>query len=175
MQNLLINTNVLGACIKNKIKNYIYVGTACSFPQHLQMVPRSHCLVMTHGTLKFSAVVWQVMDDSIVKLAEHQTYPAEPESSYGWSKLMGEYEANLAQESGDLNVGLLRLHNIYGPGSPYDPQRSQALPSLIRKAISYPEEGFSVWGSGERCPTIPACACESGKIGWRLYSACFQP
>ena len=92
----------------------------------------------------------QVMDDSIVKLAEHQTYPAEPESSYGWSKLMGEYEANLAQESGKLNVGLLRLHNIYGPGSPYDPQRSQALPSLIRKAINYPEEGFSVWGSGEQ-------------------------
>jgi len=127
-QNLLINTNVLGACVKNGIKNYIYVGTACSFPQHLQMV----------------------MDDSIVALREDQTYPAEPESSYGWSKLMGEYEANLAQQSGALNVGLLRLHNIYGPGSPYDPQRSQALPSLIRKALNHPAEEFVVWGSGQQ-------------------------
>ena len=38
-QNLLINTNVLAACRTNGIRNYIYVGTACSFPQHLQMVP----------------------------------------------------------------------------------------------------------------------------------------
>ena len=44
-------------------------------------------------------------------------------------------QASLAQQSGSLNVGLLRLHNIYGPGSPYDPQRSQALPSLIRKVL----------------------------------------
>ena len=65
---------------------------------------------------------------------------------------MGEYEASLAQASshGKLNVGILRLHNVYGPGSPWDPQRSQALPSLIRKAILSPTEPFSVWGSGEQ-------------------------
>ena len=55
------------------IQNYIYVGTACSFPKHLQM------------------------GEGIVALREDQTYAAEPESSYGWSKLMGEYEAGLAQ------------------------------------------------------------------------------
>eukprot|EP00656_Telonema_subtile_P056668 TRINITY_DN9116_c0_g1_i6.p1 TRINITY_DN9116_c0_g1~~TRINITY_DN9116_c0_g1_i6.p1 ORF type:complete len:747 (+),score=157.25 TRINITY_DN9116_c0_g1_i6:161-2401(+) len=126
-QNMLINTNVLGACVSNKIHNYVYVGTACSFPQHLQMVERGE-----------------------VALHEDQTYPAEPESSYGWSKLMGEYEAALAQASGVINVGLLRLHNVYGPGSPWHPERSQALPSLIRKAIMHPKEGFSVWGSGEQ-------------------------
>jgi nucleoside-diphosphate-sugar epimerase len=67
-QNLLINTNVLAACAANGIKNYIYVGTACSFPQHLQM------------------------DENYKTVALHEdvTYPAEPESSYGWSKLMGE-------------------------------------------------------------------------------------
>jgi len=126
-QNILINTNVLGACIANKIPNYVYVGTACSFPQHLQMV-----------------------EDSTVALHENQTYPAEPESSYGWSKLMGEYEASLAQASGAINVGLLRLHNVYGPGSPWQQERSQALPSLIRKAIRHPNEEFSVWGSGNQ-------------------------
>jgi perosamine synthetase len=124
--NMLINTNVLEASVANGIKNYIYVGTACSFPQHLQMVKE--------GT---------------VALHEDTTYPAEPESSYGWSKLMGEYEANLARASGKVNVGLLRLHNVYGPGSPYDKERSQALPSLIRKALS-DEEAFTVWGSGEQ-------------------------
>ena len=125
-QNLLINTNVLSASVLNSIPNYIYVGTACSFPKHLQMQP------------------------GIVRLNEDQTYPAEPESSYGWSKLMGEYEAELAHKNGTINVGLLRFHNVYGPGAAFDPKRSQVLPSLVRKAIRYPDEPFIVWGSGDQ-------------------------
>jgi len=125
-QNLLINTNTLTACIANKIQNYIYVGTACSYPKHLQM------------------------QDGIVALSENQTYPAEPESSYGWSKLMGEYEAELAQKNGLINVGLLRLHNVYGPGSVFDKNRSQVLPALVRKAVNFPKEDFIVWGNGEQ-------------------------
>jgi nucleoside-diphosphate-sugar epimerase len=125
-QNVLINTNVLSACITNGISNYVYVGTACSYPKHLQMAP------------------------GIVALREDQTYPAEPESGYGWSKLMGEYEAELAQKSGKINVGLLRLHNAYGPGAPFEGDRAQVLPSLIRKAIRFPEEPFIVWGSGNQ-------------------------
>jgi GDP-D-mannose 3',5'-epimerase len=125
-QNILINTNTLNACIINKIPNYIYVGTACSFPKHLQMV------------------------DGIAELREDQTYPAEPESSYGWSKLMGEYEADLAMKNKLINVGLLRFHNVFGPGSVFDKERSQVLPSLVRKAINYPNEEFIVWGTGEQ-------------------------
>jgi len=125
-QNILINSNVLSACIFNKIENYIYVGTACSYPKHLQM------------------------QDGFTALSEDQTYPAEPESSYGWSKLMGEYEADLAQKSGKLNVGLLRLHNVYGPGASFELSRSQVVPSLIRKAILFPKEPFIVWGSGDQ-------------------------
>ncbi|MHB0965820.1 MAG: NAD-dependent epimerase/dehydratase family protein [Chloroflexi bacterium] len=125
-QNIIINSNVLSASIFNKIENYIYVGTACSYPKHLQM------------------------QDGFTALTEDQTYPAEPESSYGWSKLMGEYEADLAQKSGKINVGLLRLHNVYGPGASYEPSRSQVLPALIRKAILFPDEPFIVWGSGNQ-------------------------
>lgn len=125
-QNILINSNVLSACVENRIPNYIYVGTACSFPKHLQM------------------------EEEIAYLKEEQTYPAEPESSYGWSKLMGEYEAELAMKSGKINVGLLRLHNAYGPFSSYETERSQVIPSLIRKIIKYPKEKFVVWGSGNQ-------------------------
>lgn len=125
-QNVLINSNTLAACIANEIPNYIYVGTACSFPKHLQMV------------------------DEVARLREDQTYPAHPESSYGWSKLMGEYEAELAMKSGKINVGLLRFHNVYGPGASYEPARSQVIPSLIRKAVNYPDEDYVVWGSGNQ-------------------------
>ena len=125
-RNILINTNVLNACIENDIKNYVYVGTACSYPKHLQ--------------------------DSyeVTVLKEDQTYPAEPESSYGWSKLMGEYEALLAMSENRLNVGVLRLHNVYGERSEFLPGRSQVIPSLIYKAISYPDIEYEVWGSGQQ-------------------------
>jgi GDP-D-mannose 3',5'-epimerase len=125
-QNILINTNVLSACIVNNIPNYIYVGTACSFPKYLQM------------------------NEGISALREDQTYPAEPESSYGWSKLMGEYEAEVARKSKKINVGLLRFHNVYGPGASFDPRHSQVIPSLIRKAILYTNDKFVVWGSGKQ-------------------------
>jgi nucleoside-diphosphate-sugar epimerase len=130
-QNLLINTNVLAACRNNRFAHYIYVGTACSFPKHLQM------------------------SYSITALHENQTYPASPESSYGWSKLMGEYQAQLMLKEPKgvgfrPNITILRLHNDYGPGMQFG-ETSQALPALIRKAINYPDyEKFKVWGSGQQ-------------------------
>ena len=125
-QNVLINSNVLAACTINQIPNYIYVGTACSYPKSLQMKA------------------------DVVAFREEQVYPAEPESSYGWSKLMGEYEAELARETGQINVGLLRFHNVYGPGASFEASRSQVLPSLILKAINYPGQPFIVWGNGKQ-------------------------
>ena len=35
-KNIIINSNILKASITNKVKNYIYVGTACSYPLELQ-------------------------------------------------------------------------------------------------------------------------------------------
>ena len=124
--NILINSNVISACLKNEIKNLIYVGTACSFPKEKQ----------------------SYIGPPLFK--EEDAYPAEPESSYGWSKLMGEYEAELALETGKINVGILRLHNVYGPPCELDPSKSQVIPALCRKAILYPKEPFVVWGSGNQ-------------------------
>jgi GDP-D-mannose 3', 5'-epimerase len=126
--NMLINMNVLEACLNNDIKNYLYMGTACSFPLHFQSFYE------------------------IVALTENQTYPAMPESSYGWSKLMGEYEAPLAMSNPKINIGINRLHNVYGPGMVYGKTGSQIIPSLIRKAIECLSGTgeFEVWGSGQQ-------------------------
>lgn len=35
--NIIINSNVLNACLTNNIENYIYIGTACSYPKEIQM------------------------------------------------------------------------------------------------------------------------------------------
>lgn len=124
--NLLINTNILDACVANKVAQYVYVGTACSFPKSKQ----------------------DFLNPPPFK--EDDVYPAEPESAYGWSKLMGEYEAELASKEGRLDVGILRLHNVYGPPCELDSEKSQVIPALCRKAILHPTEPFVVWGSGNQ-------------------------
>ena len=133
-QNVLINTNVLKAAVlSSTVQKYIYVGTACSFPLELQS------------------------SYDVIALHESQTFPAHPESAYGWSKLMGEYEAELVnvakhKDKSKLEIGLLRFHNLYGGGAEYaDKLSSQALPAMIRKALHFPRlEKFEIWGSGKQ-------------------------
>ena len=83
-------------------------------------------------------------------LKEEELYPANPESAYGWSKLMGVYEADLLGKETDIQVVSLLFHNVYGSPCDYSREKSQVIPSLIRKAIEYPEQDFIVWGSGKQ-------------------------
>ncbi len=125
-QNLLINSNTIASVRKSGVKGFIYVGTACSFPAHLQSGIDAKPLI------------------------EEDMYPASPESAYGWSKLMGEYEAFLMEEETPIPVSVLNLHNVYGPPCDYSEDSGQVIPSLIRKAILYPSIPFDVWGSGQQ-------------------------
>ncbi len=124
--NVVMNSNILHAAIRMGVRQFVYVGTACSFPKEKQ----------------------DTLGPPLLK--EEDAYPAHPESSYGWSKLMGEYQCELAQEEDLLDIGILRLHNVYGPKSEMSPERSQVIPALIRKALNYPREEFVVWGSGRQ-------------------------
>ncbi len=124
--NVVMNSNMLDAAILNNVKKYLYVGTACSYPEKMQS--------------KLNPPPFK----------EEDAYPASPESAYGWSKLMGEYECELAQKEGKIETGILRLHNVYGPPCEMSPEKSQVIPSLCRKAIKFPDEEFIVWGSGEQ-------------------------
>ena len=125
-ENFLINSNVIDSVRRHPMKGYIYVGTACSFPAHKQ-----------------SGV-------DAAPLKESDQYPASPESAYGWSKLMGEYEAMLMEQETGIPVSVLTLHNVYGAPADFSLVTSQVIPSLIRKAIRSSEEEFVVWGSGQQ-------------------------
>ena len=125
-QNLLINSNTIKFAKQLGIKGFLYAGTACSFPAELQ------------SSFEYSL------------LKEDDLYPANPESAYGWSKLMGVYEAGLLEKETDIQVVSLLFHNVYGAPCDYSEQRSQVIPSLIRKAIQYPGNDFIVWGSGKQ-------------------------
>jgi GDP-D-mannose 3', 5'-epimerase len=125
-QNILINSNAIELAKRLKVKGFIYAGTACSFPAHLQ----------------------NSFDYRLLK--EEDLYPANPESAYGWSKLMGIYETELLEKDFGIQGLTLMFHNVYGAPCDYSASRSQVIPALIRKAIRYPKEDFIVWGSGKQ-------------------------
>jgi GDP-D-mannose 3',5'-epimerase len=125
-QNILINSNAIELAKRIKVKGFIYAGTACSFPAHLQ----------------------NSFDYRLLK--EEDLYPANPESAYGWSKLMGIYETELLEKDFGIPGLTLMFHNVYGAPCDYSASRSQVIPALIRKAIRYPQEDFIVWGSGKQ-------------------------
>lgn len=55
----------------------------------------------------------------------------------------------MEQETETL-VSVLVLHNVYGAPSDFDSATGQVIPSLVRKAVRWPEEPFVVWGSGDQ-------------------------
>jgi GDP-D-mannose 3', 5'-epimerase len=124
--NNLINTNVWRACANARAGRILYAGTACSFPQKLQLSLES-------------------------VLREDQMLPADPESAYGWSKLIGTLELRYLAEQHGVRATTLVLHNVYGPNCDIDPRTSQVIPSVIRRIIELRDgEALTVWGSGRQ-------------------------
>ena len=125
-QNLLINSNMISLALKIKVDKFLYVGTACSYPLHLQ-----------NGI------------DSI--LNEEMLFPANPESSYGWSKLMGTLEMQYAFKKTNTKYCTLMLHNVYGKYTDCESKSSQVIPSLISRTLRlHEDENLRVWGNGEQ-------------------------
>jgi nucleoside-diphosphate-sugar epimerase len=119
-----INTNLFRAVSHSKIKKLIYVGTACSFPLELQ-----------------NSIEAQLNDEDL--------YPANPESAYGWSKLIGQLELRYLAEIVDFEINTLILHNVYGPNCEYEGERTQVIPSIINRVIEAKDgDTIEVWGSG---------------------------
>lgn len=122
--NCQINTAVATLVSKKCPKKVIYLGTACSYPKKMQ----------------------QSVSES--QLKETDKFPANPESGYGWSKLMGEVELQLAVKKSFTQLIVLDLHNVYGWPSNYWDSRAQVIPALIGRAKRLSGEPLTVWGDG---------------------------
>lgn len=121
--NITMNANVLACSRLYEINKLLFTSTACIYPVSLQTSPDSP------------------------PLKEEDDYPVEPESGYGWAKLMTEYLANAYVQEYGMKIGIVRMFNVYGPGEAYNDD-SHVIPMLCRKAIRYPKEEFIVWGDG---------------------------
>jgi nucleoside-diphosphate-sugar epimerase len=126
-QNLLLDINVWKAAESAGAQFYFYASSAHVYPKELQASPASPLL------------------------REEDAYPANPELSYGWAKLMGEkmIEYHLRQGS-PLRAAIVRLIGVYGPHQDIDLATGSAIPVFTRRAIEYPgRQPFTVLGSGD--------------------------
>jgi GDP-D-mannose 3', 5'-epimerase len=133
MQSVLINTNLLIACNKNKVQRYFFSSSACAYDKDKQQ------------------------DVFIEGLKEEDAYPANPEDGYGWEKLFSERMCRHFQEDYGLEVRIARYHNIYGPYGTYDGGREKAPAALCRKVIEAKKNNndtIDVWGDGEQTRTF---------------------
>ena len=129
MLSVLINTNLLRACLKNKVKKYFFSSSACVYNSNKQSK------VFVPG------------------LKETDAYPADPEDGYGWEKLFSERMCRHFYEDFNLETRVVRYHNVYGPLGTYGGGREKAPAALCRKIIEAKMKNLDeieVWGDGQQ-------------------------
>ena len=122
----LINLNVLHECSKKNVKKIFYSSSACVYPEYNQLDPDNP------------------------KCSEDTTYPAEPDSEYGWEKLFSErLYFVFHKDFPKLDIRVARFHNIYGPYGTYDGGKEKAPAAFCRKvALAKDGEEVEVFGDG---------------------------
>ena len=129
MLSVLINTNLLRACLINKVNKYFYSSSACVYNGQKQR------------------------ETFVPGLKEEDAYPAEPEDGYGWEKLFSERMCRHFTEDFGLETRVVRYHNVYGPVGTYDGGREKAPAALCRKIAEAKinnKKNIEVWGDGEQ-------------------------
>jgi nucleoside-diphosphate-sugar epimerase len=96
-----------------------------------------------------SACIYRQEHDDLNKFSEDQAIPADPHSTYGWAKILGEVACDAYHTDSALRTSSVRIFNAYGPRENLDPDSSHVIPSLCRKVIEEPNGGsIELFGDG---------------------------
>lgn len=120
-----INLNVAKVAIEKGVKSLFFSSSACIYPAENQVDPNSpNC-------------------------EEKSAYPANPDSEYGWEKLISERLYLSYKRNYGLNVKIARFHNIFGPESTWNGGKEKAPAAICRKVAEAKEnDPIEVWGDG---------------------------
>lgn len=127
--NLLINVHTIDAARENGVQRYLFTSSACIYPEYKQM------------------------ETSIAPLREEDAYPAQPQDAYGWEKLVTEHLCTHYGEDHDMEVRIVRFHNIFGPLGTWEGGREKAPAAMCRKIAMAKQTGnpeVEIWGDGEQ-------------------------
>jgi nucleoside-diphosphate-sugar epimerase len=89
--NSLIDLHCIEAAKQNGVSRYLYTSSACVCPEFKQT------------------------ETNCVPLKDEDAYPAAPQDSYGWEKLIGEQLCTHYRQDYGLETRIVRFHNIFGP------------------------------------------------------------
>jgi GDP-D-mannose 3',5'-epimerase len=122
-----INLNVLEACRRRNNSLIFYSSSACMYPAYNQEDPDNpNC-------------------------AEDSSYPAAPDSEYGWEKLFSERLYLASQRNYGIQVRIARYHNIFGPQGTWNGGREKAPAAVCRKVAEASNGGqIEIWGDGHQ-------------------------
>ncbi|MBF8263331.1 MAG: NAD-dependent dehydratase [Parachlamydiales bacterium] len=123
----MINLCVLDECRKRRVKKILYTSSACIYPLRNQM------------------------DPAHPQCSETSAYPADPDTAHGWETLFGEQLYLSYIKDYNMDIRIVRLHNVFGPMGPWRGGREKAPAALCRKIAEAPEGGsIQLWGKGDQ-------------------------
>ena len=125
MDNMLIQNNLIDAAIKNKIQNFIFLGSSCIYPRDADQPLKEEYLL---------------------------TGPLEKTNQwYALAKISGVKLIEAARKVHGYNYVALMPTNLYGPNDNFDPITSHVLPGMISKfheAKINSKSSVTLWGDG---------------------------
>ena len=125
MDNMQIQNNLINAAVKNKVKNFIFLGSSCIYPRDAQQ-----------------------------PLKEEYLLTSSLESTNQWyalAKITGVKLIEAARKVNGYNYVSLMPTNLYGENDNFDPMTSHVLPAMITKfhnAKLKNENTVTPWGDG---------------------------
>ena len=122
---ILINVNILKQAEKIGIRSIFFSSSACVYPEYNQTNP----------------------DNPNCK--ESSTYPAAPDTEYGWEKLFSERLYFAYNKNYGMNNKVARYHNVYGPYGTWNGGKEKAPAAICRKVIES-QDCIEIWGDGKQ-------------------------
>lgn len=127
-ENVLMNTNILRACLINGIPTVISVLSTCVYPDA-------------------EYVIYPLTEDQL-----HNGPPHESNFGYAYAKRMLEVQSRAYRQQYGCNYICVIPNNLFGyPGDNFDLENSHVIPALIRKIFEakiYNKPEVDIWGSG---------------------------
>ena len=125
-QNIYIQLNLIDACLKNKIKTYINLGSSCIYPKKARQPIKEDYLLS--GKLEYT------------------------NEAYALAKIVGLKSCEYYNRQFKTNYFTLMPCNMYGPNDNFDIKSSHFIPALINKfnfAYLNNLKNVEIWGSGK--------------------------
>ena len=122
---LAIDSDFFAWAVKIKPDRVLYASSSAAYP--IQMQRSDGAVALKEEFIGFGGQLGQ------------------PDMTYGWSKLTGEYLARISADNYNLHVVCVRPFSGYGE----DQDETYPIPTIAARAVRR-EDPFIIWGSGEQ-------------------------